>query len=414
MRGFACNHRQLNRFDSPKDGRYEVARRQLKDIVQGAHLVVKARLRASRQSVVDDATFARLAESLNVVNFQQKLKSVENLSGDSSWILSEEKYTLWAAQRGDDGTSCPVLWVCGDEGLGKSKAAVVVVEDLKTREAGNHVPGARNVMSAYFFCDSTPDCGTAENVLKSLIWQLVLKRRALAQYVKTFAVQDRATTRGGGHMNEGQFSLAKLWKGLTEMLRDPSVQEVYFVVNGLHYLEEEHPGNAAFLEAMAEVLATGPGAEDPVRDKVRWLFLSRPRDNIKAALQENETGSLAINLNDGSMSNLRRQHLRSYTLDEVKSLAANKGYSLALQYFVFSSLEKRAESNTLWVEVVCRLLGELPANFVSVRKTLELLPQDPEKLIIRAWTEVSWDETRWKKKHKLTSLGVGRPRQRRH
>ncbi|KAK3364612.1 ankyrin repeat-containing domain protein [Lasiosphaeria hispida] len=390
VRGVNCNHRQLNRFDNAKDGRYEVTRHHLKDIVKHAQLVVKARLRASKQSVVDDNTFSRLSDSLNVVNFQLKRKAVENLSGDSTWILQEQKYLSWSARTGiNQPTTYPSLWVSGDEGLGKSKAALAVVDDIRKREVNNHIPGAKNVMVAYFFCDPTPDCSTAENVLKSLIWQLILKRRSLAQYVKTFAGQDPTKTRGGGGSGtEGQFSLSKLWKGLTEMLRDPSVHEVYFVLSNIHYISGDHPSTAAFLEAISEILATQPGSDDPLRDKVRWMFLSRDRPNIRAVLQEGYyPGALRIDLNDGTMSNLRRQHLRSYTRDEVKSLALQKGYSLALQYFVFSSLEKRAESNTLWVEVVCRLLGELPTNFASVRKKLELLPQDPKTLINRAWAE---------------------------
>ncbi|KPM45162.1 hypothetical protein AK830_g1415 [Neonectria ditissima] len=390
VRGLACNHRQLNRFDSAKDGRYEVVRHHLKDIVKNSQLVVKARLRASRQSVVDDTTFQRLSESLNVVDFQRKRRGADNLSGDSSWILEEPKYVHWSTQT--DSTQPPAnpcLWVSGDEGLGKSKAAVTVVDELKKREANNLVLGARDVMVAYFFCDSTPDGSVAENILKSLIWQLILKRRSLAQYVKTFAAQNPNKSRGGGHAASGQFSLSKLWKGLTEMLRDPSVHEVYFIVNNIHYLSKEQPSTIEFLRAIPEVLLAEAGSvDDPIRDKVRWLFLSRDRANIKAVLQEeNELGSLRINMNDSSMSNLRRQHLRSYTRDRVKTLAAAKNYSLALQYFVFSSLEKRAESNTLWVEVVCCLLGELPPNFVNARKTLGLLPQDLNELINRTWTE---------------------------
>ncbi|KAK0725920.1 ankyrin repeat-containing domain protein [Lasiosphaeris hirsuta] len=390
VRGVNCNHRQLNRFDNAKDGRYEITRHHLKDIVKHAQLVVKARLRASRQSVVDDNTFSRLSDSLNVVNFQLKRKAVENLSGDSTWILQEQKYLLWSAQTGiNQPATYPSLWVSGDEGLGKSKAALAVVDDIRKREVNNHIPGTKNIMAAYFFCDPTPDCSTAENLLKSLIWQLILKRRSLAQYVKTFAGQDPSKTRGGGGSGtEGQFSLSKLWKGLTEMLRDPSVHEVYFVLSNIHYLSVDHLSTAAFLEAISEILSTQPGSDDPLRDKVRWMFLSRERPNIGTVLQEGfYPGALRIDLNDGAMSNLRRQHLRSYTRDEVKSLALEKGYSLALQYFVFSSLEKRAESNTLWVEVVCRLLGELPTNFASVRKKLELLPQDPKTLINRTWTE---------------------------
>lgn len=392
IRGLPCNHRQLNRFDSGKDGRYEIVRRQLKDIVKNAQLIVKTRLRASQQSVVDDVTFQRLSESLNVVDFQRKRRSIENFSGDSSWILQEQKYIQWSTETdGSQPPENPCLWVSGDEGLGKSKAAISVIETLEKREARSNVLGAKNVMVAYFLCDSTPDCSAAENMLQSLIWQLILKRRSLAQYVRTFAAQSQSRAGTGGRGGrEGQFSLSTLWKGLTEILRDSSVQEVYFVINNLHYLSADRPSTAEFQKVLSEVLLPEPNdIPDPMREKVKWMFLSRDRENIKAVLREVEgSGNLRINLNDGSKSSLRRQHLRSYIHDRVKSLALTKEYSLALQYFVFSSLEKRAESNTLWVEVVCRLLEGLPANFVNVRKTLELLPSDLGELIQRTWAQV--------------------------
>jgi hypothetical protein len=309
VRGLPCNHRELNRFDSGKDGRYEIVRRQLKDIVKNAQLVVKTRLRASQQSVVD-TTFQRLSESLNVVDFQRKRRSIENLSGDSSWILQEQKYLQWSTETdASQPPENPSLWVSGDEGLGKSKAAVSVIEVLEKREARSNVPGAKNVMVAYFLCDSTPDCSVAENMLQSLIWQLILKRRSLAQYVRTFAAQSQSKAGTGGQGGrEGQFSLSTLWKGLTEMLRDSAVQEVYFVVNNLHYLSDDHPSTAEFQRALSDILLADPNdIQDPIREKVKWMFLSRDRENIKAVLHEAPgSGNLRINLNDGSKSSLRR------------------------------------------------------------------------------------------------------------
>ncbi|KAK1828991.1 ankyrin repeat-containing domain protein [Podospora conica] len=389
-RGMPCNHRQLNRFDSAKDGRYENVRHQIRDIVKDAQKIVRARLKASRQSAVDDATFARLSASLNVVGFQRKLRSVTTLSGDSSWILKEPKYLHWRTQQQLDGSNrVPCLWVSGDEGLGKSKAAATVIQELQLREAENE-----GVMVAYFFCDPTPDCSKAENVLKSLMWQLILGRRSLAHYVRAFAAQDSKMLRGSGQGTEEQFSLSRLWKGLTEMLRDPSVNEVYLVVNNLHHLSSENAATVELLTHISESLfeAAEVGIADPIREKVRWMLLSRDRENLRRSLvphgEEDAAPVLRLNLNDSSMSNVLREQVRSFTRDRVKELAKSQNYNLALQYFVFSSLEKRAESNNVWVEVVCRLLEGIPPTFNAVRKTLESLPQDPLVLINRTWAQV--------------------------
>ncbi|KAG7289228.1 hypothetical protein NEMBOFW57_005593 [Staphylotrichum longicolle] len=386
-RGMPCNHRQLNRFDNAKDGRYEIVRHHLKDIVRDAHKTVRARLNASRQSAIDDATFARISESLNLVEFQRQLRSVKALSGDSGWILKEQKYLDWSAQlgHGSHPPETPCLWVSGDEGLGKSKAAAAVIQELQRQEAESDMGGARNVMVAYFFCDATPDCSKAENVLKSLMWQLILARRSLAQYVRSFAAQD-LKLKGSGQGAEEQFSMSRLWKGLADMLRDPSVHDVYFVVNNLHYLSQERGSTHEFLRTISETLAGG-GMDDPIREKVRWMFLSRSREQLRDSLLGDGTATLWINLNDSSMSAVLREQIRAFTRGRVKELANRKHYSLALQYFVFSSLEKRSESNNIWVEVVCRLLEGIPSSFSIVRKMLESLPQDPLVLINRTWAQ---------------------------
>ncbi|KAH6843254.1 ankyrin repeat-containing domain protein [Chaetomium sp. MPI-CAGE-AT-0009] len=356
------DEREGIRSDIPKsrDGRYEIVRHHLKDIVKDAHKIVRARLKASRQSAIDDATFSRISQSLNLVSFQRQLQSVKALSGDSGWILKEQKYLDWSTQAGDGigPPEAPCLWVSGDEGLGKSKAAAAVIEQLQKREAENDIAGARNVMVAYFFCDSTPDCSKAEN------------------YVRSFAAQDSKLLKGSGEGAEERFSMSRLWKGLTDMLRDPSVHDVYFVVNNLHYLPHEQDSTNELLRNISETL-TAEGMDDPIREKVRWMFLSRNREYLREPLLANGAPTLAV----------LRQQIRSFTRDRVKRLAESKGYSLALQYFVFSSLEKRSESNSIWVEVVCLLLEGVPPDFNVVRKMLESLPQDPLVLINRTWAQ---------------------------
>ena len=395
VRGMACDHRQLNRFDSVKDGRFESVRQLLRGIVTKARIVVKRRLNASRHSAIDDATFTRLSNTLNVADYHRKRRKVESVSGDSSWILKEPKYVQWSAiddagEEEQDHSSC--LWVSGTEGQGKSKAALAVLEKLEEVEYKNGTPGAKDALVAYFFCDSAPDYSSAENLLKSLMWQLVLKRRPLAQYVKGFAAQDMSRSSTAS----GSFSLAKLWRGLQDMLRDPSVQNVYFIVNNLHYLSD---GSEEFFDLInSEVLGEATGAEDPVREKVKWMFLSRARDNIKEAMNGgNAPGVFRVDLEDGSKDAQLRLSLKAYTRDRVKTLAHHQGYSLSLQYFVTSILQQRAENNTLWVEVVCRLLEGLPSSHVQVRKTLEEIPQDLEELIKRTWSEVSsvWTPCIW-------------------
>ncbi|CAG8978699.1 hypothetical protein HYALB_00004682 [Hymenoscyphus albidus] len=377
VRGMACDHRQLNRFDSAKDGRYEVVKVLLKSIEIKGRTVVNKRLKASKFSPIDDVTFGRLSDCLNLVPFRRERIKVESIGGDSRWILEEPKYLRWVSGGSVPGgsTCSPCLWISGCEGLGKSKAALAAVKALEDLEKARTTS---EVMVAYFFCDSSPDSSNAENIVKSLMWQLILKQRSLAQHVKRFV----------SAKNVNSLSFSKLWRSLQDMLRDDACPSVYFVVNNVHFLPSDESTTLEFLGAIKELMdeeVNNP--QDPAYTNVKWMILSRDRDYICQVLQRDDGSALRVNLEDGSKDAELRQMLRTDTKARVKALAELKGYSLSLQYFVTSILLQRADNNTRWVEVVCCLLERLPTNHVLVRKTLEELPQDVGKLMNQVWSK---------------------------
>jgi hypothetical protein len=375
IRDFACDHRQLNRFNRVKDGRYESVRGLLKTMVNAASTMVKKRLMLSRRSVVDDATFVGLSDSLNSIDFRQKRRIVESISGDSEWILQGREYTDWLTQP----INC--LWVSGDEGLGKSKAALLVVQNIEKEEEKNGIVGAKDVLVAYHFCDSSPDSRSTENLLKSLMWQLIVKRRALAQYVTGLSAANKS--RNG----KSSFDLPRLWKGLRDMLSDPSIGTVYFVINNVHELSNEGCGLKEFLALIkSEVLIGSDGFNDPFKNDVKWLFLSRNRTEIKEVLHDESV--IWYDLENGSKNSLFHEAVRTYVQERVKVLADSKHYDLSLQFFVTSILQKRAENNRLWVEVVCLLLEGISPDYTTIRQTLESLPQNLDDLINQTWKKV--------------------------
>lgn len=354
----------------------------LGNIERDARRIVNKRLNASMRSVVDDATFSGLSDSLNVVQPQTRRRRLETASGNSAWILKEPAFEHWLPWNFQDDSN-NLLWVSGDEGLGKSKAALAAVEELEKKEMvkrGNE----SEVMVAYFFCDATADSQSAESLLSSLMWQLILKRRSLGQYVRAFAVPKSAKSAS----TRNSIGISKLWSGLQDMLRDDAAPQVHFVVNNLHYLADNE-STAEFWGKIEDLVTDSTGPEDPIRKNVKWMFLSRPRENIRNILEfANEGRVLSVDLKDGSRSKELRQMLKTFTHGRVKILARKKKYSLALQYFLTSVLLERAENNKLWVEVVCCLLEGIPSSYVEVRKTLESLPQSVGLLMSRVWEQV--------------------------
>ncbi|KAL2066570.1 hypothetical protein VTL71DRAFT_2641 [Oculimacula yallundae] len=372
------DHRQLNRFKNGKDPRFLTVKEMFRNIEINASRIVKKRLRASKKSVVDDATFNSLEECLNVDVHGSRMR-IETASGNSEWILKDPTFEQWLDKAQDE--SGKFLWVYGDEGLGKSKAALAAVQTLEgmLREKTTTRTTESDFMVAYFFCDSTSDTHSVENMLSSLMWQLIRKRRSLGQYVRAFAGANSAK-----HSTRNSIGLAKLWTGLQDMLRDDSAPTVYFVVNNLHYLAKD-ASTAEFWVRINDLVAETGETQDPIRKNVNWMFLSRKRANIEDVLDVDIVAQ--INLNDSSRDEERGLMLNIFTHDRVKALAGKQGYSLALQYLLTSILLDRAENKQLWVEVVCCLLEALPANYWVVRDTVEKLPQDVTTLMSTVWAE---------------------------
>jgi hypothetical protein len=419
--GMTCNHRELNRFDDVKDGRWDLVRTKLKLMIVKSRKVVRSRLNATRASVMDDQSMNRLLESLSVAKVQEKKSAVSQLSGWSSWITDDPVLKQWMilgnrSVHPDDlastlsgltlnsrsgpntGHNNQSVWLSGPEGRGKSKAAVSIINALEDIEDKNARSGSTSsIVVAYFFAAPTPDLSSAENVLKSVLWQLINKRRSLAQYAKDFAHSDKSKKKGVGGASEAMFTVPAMWKVLMNMLQDPGVEGAYFVLNSLHELPEDAESTKQLFEMINyDVL----GTQDPTspaydageghRAPMRWLFTSRRRDNIRALLGK-VPGVTEMNLDDPTYGSVIRQELIQHSRAKVAEVAKKKGYSSALRYLASSLVERKAENN-IWVDVVCRQLELVPANTVEVRKTLAQAPQDLTLLLDRTWSNVLDDK----------------------
>jgi hypothetical protein len=177
--GMNLNHRELNRFNGPKDGNWDLVRVRLKRIISRARTVVRTRLNATKASVMDDQTLSKLLGNLNVGDIQKKKSAVSQLSGRSLWVSDDPIFKKWMVldsetvqtdlastlsgltlnQKLDDRSSNnQSIWISGQEGRGKSKAAISIIDNIERRQERNAQSGSSsNIVVAYFFADSTTD-----------------------------------------------------------------------------------------------------------------------------------------------------------------------------------------------------------------------------------------------------------------
>jgi hypothetical protein len=91
--GLACNHRDLVKFDGPKDEHYQLVRNPLKKIIHGAQLVVKNRINSTRN--IDHQSILDVMEVLEGAQIMKKRKALATKYPASSWLSVAEEYREW-------------------------------------------------------------------------------------------------------------------------------------------------------------------------------------------------------------------------------------------------------------------------------------------------------------------------------
>ncbi|KAK6353701.1 hypothetical protein TWF696_005662 [Orbilia brochopaga] len=376
--GLARVHRELVKFDSFKDTVYQLVRGPLKNIINSASLIAKNRFNSTRG--IDREVVKSVLDALEGVQVDRKRKRLSQTVISSSWILQEEEYTQWFHTNGP-ATDC--LWVVGPEGKGKlgaSLAAIDHIEEFIRQEERKNSGQAANLL-AYFLCDSTTECSSPEELLKSLLRQLVNQQEGLAPYAKQF-IKSQKDSRG---KTQAGLTVENLWQSLQDILTDDLIGTVYFVINNLHSMDEEADSTKKLMGLIGFELESR--MEPSNRGKVRWLFTSQNRHSIKQALGQSPIR--IIDLDDEKYGNQVQNELRLHAQKKIAALGVEKGYNKALTYFAGSLIGKRAQ-NTQWIDITIIQLAELPtdARGLKVRSLLERIPQDLRSLLDRAWLSV--------------------------
>ncbi|KAF4345134.1 ankyrin repeat domain protein [Fusarium beomiforme] len=397
--GLAANHRDLVKFDSSKDERYTLVRGPLKRLINGSHLRVKNRHNATRHT--DPATVNQALRTLEGAPVRSKRDSIAQNTTASPWFSKEPEFLGWLAKPSENEDASLVkkgdyLWVRGRDGRGKTSASLSAIEQIEEltkdeEEYGEEITdgpyqnSSRNYLS-YFFCDKTPDYGSAEDLLKALVRQLIDRQNLLASHAK-FLFKKK------GRETQPLLTVENLWQVLQDILADDVFvgARVYFVINNIESLPQDAVSTTTLLTLLSsEVEHDGAGR----RSLVRWMFTSTQSWDIDRALKR-DTVRL-VDLEDAKYGDQVQLELRRHAQDKVLKLIEHKKYSRALAYFASSVIGKRAQ-NTQWIDITYDHLEELPQhqNDLQVRRLLEVIPQELDDLLSSAWQQV-FDNNRGK------------------
>lgn len=395
--GLACTHRDLVKFDTSKDMiLIQLVLPELRNVINAAPSAVRNRFAATRN--IDRGLIREILDALKGAQPDHKRKLLLKNFVPSSWIPHASLYKEWLGplqSSGVDRGDC--LWIRGPEGRGKTNATMAVLDGVESQirllQKGEAAQNTEDdpFLLAYFFCDSAEEYSTAEDLLKSLISQLISRKETLASHAKAFAKKKGKDQ--GTRQQSVQATVENLWQVLQAMLAEFAETyasgRIYFVVNNLHVLPEDSESTAKLLQFIRDELITLANMESKETClKTRWLITSRDTHNIKKAFGGLNTVRL-IDLEDEEFGNQVQLELRKHAKKKIDELELAKNYNKAIAYYASSLIGKRGQ-NTQWIDITCVQLQQLPQgdNDLVVRRVLEKTPHDLKTLLNSSWYKI--------------------------
>ena len=284
----------------------------------------------------------------NTPNAAEYKSSLPNrVEGTCQWILSNSQYRDWSLQK----DPC-LLWIIGDSGSGKTILSAYLLEYLS---AGELSPSLRSTL-CYFFCDDKIDTQRdGKAILRSIIHQLLVRRRLLIKYV-----------REAYDFNGPQFdqNFDELWRIFLAIAGDKRTGPISVIIDGLDECEAET--RKRMLQRITKL--TDPsqfkGSKAPC---IRFLVTSRPFLG-----QLYTANTLQI---DPSKSYIE-QDLRMVIQAKVDGIAKRTQCNPATRAYLENTLYSKADRTFLWVMLVLHLLEEsLVASQKDFMRIIDELPK---------------------------------------
>lgn len=263
-----------------------------------------------------------------------------------SWIEDDPNLKRW-----ETDATCRILRIGGDPGKGKTMLMISLAQKLERMI--NKSP------TTYFFCQSTDSrLNSATSVLQGLIWYLVTSNPELDdEFDNSFR------TRGEKPFCTPNADFAELSKLLLKLLAHPKAMRINMLVDALDECDVDKQKLLDFI------------AEDSKRSvsKAKWLVSSRNHRNIEEALDSSDDNltTLSLELNSAHVA----QAVNMFIEIQIKELARKKAFPVEDTQKLKRELIQKADATFLWVALVFKELGNVPA-----RKVLKCVKAFPATL----------------------------------
>ena len=396
------DHKSLVQFSSATDSNYVDVLSRIRPLMSEAGVIVRDRkkgrvLDPEKVSRIKQVFWSRVRMDLELDDL---LETLPDVSESHEWLIQRSEFANWRST--SNPSNC--LWIEGPPGYGKTVASAVTTKSLaKSIFAETQRATRRKQKTLYscFFCSEKHGCSTAEDLLKSVLLQMIEQFPNLAICAEHFLDQtspsrDSKDERGLHHHFKATLTIENLWRCLKDMLEDVSLHAVYIVVNNLHRLAQNESLDKLLQWIRLEFCPTTPlSGSTPSGQYGRWFFttFSETRDDIQKCLDPNGTGLRVckMDLRNPQYADQIRDELVVHVRGKTTALKEEKYYDQSLAFEVQKMLESKAV-NQLWVDVACLQLGALPleSSRLQIRGRLEAAAGgNLNRLMKESWEWVS-------------------------
>lgn len=259
----------------------------------------------------------------------------ERVAGTCEWILADPTYQSWLRDDPD------LLWICGGPGKGKTMMSIFLSQKFERQNRDDII---------YYFCNSEDDRNsTSSAILRALIWQIMMKRPALASLVLPyFQSQERA---------QAVVSTPGTLFGIfVQLAQDATMTPMYCLIDGLDECEQDS------IRWIASHLAKLYRGTDVI--KLRICVVSREILELKNARRI---------LLDPDNNDKVNTDIKAFTSRKMEDLTRRHDLSEDVTLQIQTELLRKSEGTFLWIGyAVSELLTK--SSVVQVLEALEELP----------------------------------------
>jgi ankyrin repeat protein len=283
------------------------------------------------------------------------------VEGTCQWVLTNPQYLYWVSE----SKAC-LLWISGYSGSGKTTLSAFLSDYLSQNESSTSL----RPTVCFFFCDEKIETQRdAKAILRSLIFQILARRRKLIRHVKSaYDIQ-------GSHLVE---NFNELWRIFTALARDKKVGPIHIIIDAIDECEERSRNR--FLEGIFTLVSNTQSAANPSAPPVKFLFTSRPllgRQYTTHHLQIEE-------------AHMFEEDLRLVIHTKTEGIASRMKFRPETRKYLEHALYSKAGQTFLWVTLVLYLLEKsLLASQKDIQRIVNEFPEGLEAIYERFLHHIS-------------------------